>query len=832
MDRRIVLLVALIAAGILASPANGQIDILSGKSLRQPNGQSLAPQNDGPRFTVQATIRPVEGKQPARLMIRAEIESGWHIYSLTQSPGGPLKTKINLEPSSEFRLLGEFQAIPPAQSHTYPDIWPGLKVEEHSGVVTWQAPIEFAATADPSRVQVRGAINAQACNAMACLPPQNVHFTASLAQPSSTSRRTQRVPPRCHSTSPVAVEVKSEDRRPAGSTAFQTKFASIQGKIEPSAVKPGGRARLTLTAVPVKPWHIYALAERDPEIVSKPTLIEIDPVADLRFERPQPSAPPIVEPSEVPGERMVSFYDRPVTWTVEIAVPAEATPGEYPISGLIGFQTCKVGSCDTPRGARFSGILQVGSVASQAPMLLTFSPENYAIVAKAAADRPASSPKYQIKTNTASLPVMILFSLLGGLILNLMPCVLPVIGLKVLAFVEQSGHNRRRILLLNLWYTAGMLLVFMVLATLSVSLNLLWGQRSTGFNIAMCGLVFAMALSFLGVWEIPIPGFVGHGSAVTMATREGATGAFAKGIFTTILATPCSGPFLGSVFQFTIGQPPYVTYLVFASIGLGMASPYLLIGAFPRLVGFLPKPGAWMETFKQLMAFVLLGTVVYIFSAIRSDYLVATFALLVGIWAACWWIGRTPWTVSGRRRALAWLEAAAVAAVVGSLAFTYLTPQKSLLEWRPFSRSELEKLTADGNTVMLDFTATWCPNCILNTKLAIDTRKVADLVEANHVVPMLADYSQYPPEVKEGVRGPVHISDLRPGLQFLRSHDRRSHHRVPPRTPSDGCIVNNAFMCGPGGSRGLRSRTLDLGDAACRLRRHYFWRGGGVPRRR
>ena len=516
------------------------------------------------------------------------------------------------------------------------------------------------------------------------------------------------------------------------------------------AVAPGGRAKLVLTAVPEKSWHIYALADRDPDEISKPTLIQIAPVGGLQFQHPQASDQPTVEPVAVPGAGPVSYHDREVRWTVEIDVARDATPGDYPVSGLIGFQTCNAGSCGPPSAARFTATLSVGA-AQPGETALKFTSAKYAEVAQLAAAAPASRD-YQVANAGAAvrgLPVMILLSLLGGLILNLMPCVLPVIGLKVLAFVEQAGQNRSRILLLNLWYSAGMLVVFMALATLAVTLNLGWGEQfgSTGFTITMCGLVFAMALSFLGVWEIPIPGFVGSGNAANLAAREGAFGAFAKGVFTTVLATPCSGPFLGSVFGFTLKQPPYVTYVIFASIGLGMASPYLLIGAVPRLVSFLPKPGAWMETFKQFMAFMLLGTVVFMFSFMDSTYVVPTFALLVGIWMGCWWIGRTPWTVSSRRRALAWLEGLAAAAMVGSFAFTYLVPHKSLLEWQPYSEQTLDGLTSQGKTVMIDFTAKWCLNCHVNMRVAIDTKKVAEVVETNHVVPLLADWTQRSPEV-------------------------------------------------------------------------------------
>ncbi len=382
----------------------------------------------------------------------------------------------------------------------------------------------------------------------------------------------------------------------------------------------------------------------------------------------------------------------------------------------------------------------------------------YKDAAKAADDRPieSSAATFPAAGSDRSLLVMLAFSLAGGFVLNFMPCVLPVIGLKILSFAEQAGRSRRHILTLNLWYSLGLLSVFMVLATLSSAVNLglhdtnlHWGQQfsSTAFNVTMVGLVFVMALSFLGVWEIPIPGFVGSGRANEVAMRKGAVGAFSKGVITTVLATPCSGPLLGAVFGYTLKQPPAVTYAIFAAIGLGMAAPYLLIGAFPSLIRMLPKPGAWMETFKQMMGFLMLGTIVFFFSFMNRDYLVPTFAMMIGLWAAVWWIGRVSIVEPLSHRLKAWAQGIVVAALVGVASFTWLTPRESLIPWKGFSQAELARLTGEGQTVLVDFTAEWCPNCKLNLRYAIETPEVRELLDANKIVPLLADWTDGSAEV-------------------------------------------------------------------------------------
>ena len=256
------------------------------------------------------------------------------------------------------------------------------------------------------------------------------------------------------------------------------------------------------------------------------------------------------------------------------------------------------------------------------------------------------------------LAVNLALGLASGFILNFMPCVLPVIGLKAMSFVQQSHGDRRRAFLLNIVYSIGVISVFLLLALLSVTLGLAWGEQFSysWFKIGLILIVFAMALSFLGVWEIPIPGFVGSGQASHLASKEGPAGAFFKGVFATILATPCSGPLMGTLFSSTLDAPAPVKFALFFSMGLGMALPYLVIGAIPELASWIPKPGAWMETFKELMGFLLLATVVFLFYTLGDAKLfVPTLATVVGVWFACWMVGRVPLTAPAGSKLSAWV---------------------------------------------------------------------------------------------------------------------------------------------------------------------------------
>ena len=445
-------------------------------------------------------------------------------------------------------------------------------------------------------------------------------------------------------------------------------------------------------------------------------------------------------------------------------------PADAPrsIDALIGFQTCSDTTCDPPWAARLKATIPAGE--NPADARLEFVEARYAEAARAPAEieiasavpaaltvSAVSSPTSVDAAIPLSLPAALLAGLAGGLILNLMPCVLPVLGLKLMSFAQQSGKARREVLQLNMWYCAGLFAVFFVLATLSVAANvglaesnLAWGEQFTSwkFNVAMAGIVFAFALSFLGVWELPIPGFIGE-KAGHVQSQEGPAGSFFKGVLSTVLATPCSGPFLGPVFGFTLTQPTSVTYAVFGAIATGMALPYILVGLFPVLVRFLPKPGAWMGTFKEILGFVMLGTVAYLFTFLSHDYFVPTFTMLIGIWAACWWVGKAQEANGGTIGFGRWVQAATLATVIGSLAFFFLGPVKSVIEWEPFSRQRLAELRRDGATVLIDFSADWCPTCKFNLATAIETRKVKSAIDENRIVPMLADWTDGSPEIKD-----------------------------------------------------------------------------------
>lgn len=724
-----------LAAAYLAvslGTAHAQIDIVTGKPFRPSAEAPVTPETV---VKVSAAIVR-QGDREATLEVTANIAPPWHAYALTQKPVLAVPTEIRLDESPQVKLAGPFRPKLPAET----EVKDNHLFEIHTGQVVWQAPLEVSEGVDWADLQVTGHARIQVCNDQSCLSPTKFPFTALVAANTSDARTGSK-----------------------GSYTHPNIHATLHGSLEPATAAPGSTVKLVLTADPAKDWHVYERADRDSaDLGYKPTLIALTSTSGLQYEASRTTDKVITEASPVPGSPPLRYHANRVTWVTPITIPTDAKPGSYPIEGLIGYQTCLESQCDLPRAARFSGKIEVAAKSGQGNAPLTFSEAKYGEAAKAAAasaGRASASATrvFSSQPEFASLPMVILFSLAGGFVLNFMPCVLPVIGLKILSFAEQAGRSRAQTLALNIWYSLGTLAVFMVLAALASAVNLGlreenlgWGEQfsSTTFNVVMVAIVFVFALSFLGVWEIPIPGFVGSGKAAEAAAREGAFGAFVKGALTTVLATPCSGPALGPVFGYTLNQPPIITFIIFGCIGLGMCSPYLLIGAFPRLIRFLPKPGAWMDTFKQMMGFCMLGTIVFFFSFMDRDYLVPTFAMMVGLWAGCWWIGRTSLVETFDRKLRAWTAGVAFAGLVTWAAFAWLTPHESMIPWQNFSRSELARLNEQGKTVLVDFTADWCANCKVNLFVAIETAEVRDSLARHEIVPLLADMSRESPEIK------------------------------------------------------------------------------------
>jgi thiol:disulfide interchange protein DsbD len=350
------------------------------------------------------------------------------------------------------------------------------------------------------------------------------------------------------------------------------------------------------------------------------------------------------------------------------------------------------------------------------------------------------------------------FALIGGLILNVMPCVLPVISLKISGFVSEAGERPEKAFWLSMAFSLGIISCFAVLAAIVILLRAAGAQVGWGFQfqdyrfiVLISCLVFAFALNLFGVYELSVSAQATQGLA-TLARGQGYGGAFFQGVFATILATPCTAPFLGTASAFAFAQPGWATFLVFLFIGLGMALPYLLLAVNPKWLRYLPKPGSWMLRLKQFMGFLLVGTLlwlVWILGQMRGvDAIVRLGAMLLLI-AILAWIKGSFWTPvsSWRSRVLAATSMLGVLLLAAG-AYGFVT-RPSQLVWQPFSQARLDDALASGRPVFIDFTADWCITCKTNERFAIDTSKVRQEFSKRNVVMLKADWTKGDPEITE-----------------------------------------------------------------------------------
>ena len=379
--------------------------------------------------------------------------------------------------------------------------------------------------------------------------------------------------------------------------------------------------------------------------------------------------------------------------------------------------------------------------------------------------------------HTPAMPSLfeaLLYGFLGGLILNLMPCVLPVISLKIFGFVRQAGDEPGKILRHGLAFAAGIFLWFLGLGAVVVAIKAAGGQatwafqfQNPWFNLAICSVVVVFALNLFGVFEIILPGRAAN--ALSEASEGGGYGgSFFQGMFATLLATPCTAPFLGTALGFAFSQPAVVIFAMFASVAAGMASPYVLLSAKPGWMKILPKPGAWMERVKQLMGFPLLATLIWLLSILGSQKgtagVVWASSFFLCLAFACWLYGAFCGPQSRpRTRAIA-LTGALLAAVLGGWLFigvlfsssqrtsSTATVSSDGIPWVEFSQARLDKLLGEGRGVFLDFTADWCISCKFNERTAIDRPAVREVLKTSGIIPMKADWTNANPEITAALK--------------------------------------------------------------------------------
>jgi thiol:disulfide interchange protein len=394
---------------------------------------------------------------------------------------------------------------------------------------------------------------------------------------------------------------------------------------------------------------------------------------------------------------------------------------------------------------------------------------------------PAQHPRIRMLSQPPSQSLelfwkSLLGAFVGGMILNLMPCVLPVIAIKILGFVKQSNESPKKARHLGIFFALGVIVSFWALAFLVIALQAAghqvgWGSiqfQEPRFLMAMALIVTLISLNFFGLFEIEAPSKIIQGAG-NLSSRSGMTGAFLNGILATLLATPCTAPFLAQAVGFAFTQSPLFVFTTFSAAGIGLAFPYMILAWRPGLLRWLPKPGNWMIRFKQTMGFVMLATAIWLLFNLSSHSTAATFFFagwLLFISFAVWFL-----SAFFERRMVPILI---ILTNISIAAFWHVSPmfaemestsmnqiQTDKIDWKPFSKSALQSALETHQPVFIDFTADWCLTCQVNKKVAIETEAVAQKIKDLHIIPFLADWTRRNDEITETL-----ISFQRSGVPF------------------------------------------------------------------
>jgi len=359
------------------------------------------------------------------------------------------------------------------------------------------------------------------------------------------------------------------------------------------------------------------------------------------------------------------------------------------------------------------------------------------------------------------------FGFIGGFILNLMPCVLPVISLKIFGFIQQAGQSRQRIFRSGLAFTAGIFAWFLALAFLLIALkasgrDVTWGGfqfTNAYFVLGLSVIVLVFALNLFGVFEVSLPQSMTRGLLAT-SERKDNVGSFFQGVFATVLATPCTAPFLGTALGFAFTQSPIVILSMFVAVAAGMSAPYFLLSAQPAWLRFLPAPGPWMVHLKQFMGFLLLATLLFLLYVLGAQrgldgaIWASCFLLIVAI--VCWMKGAfiVPTAPVGKRTfALLLMLLLLLASGVYFIGDKFQSAKIDLAasnapgDWQPFTPERLQSERDQGHAVFIDFTAAWCLTCKFNEKSVLENGAVRDAFQRHGVVRLKADWTNGDPVI-------------------------------------------------------------------------------------
>jgi thiol:disulfide interchange protein len=392
-----------------------------------------------------------------------------------------------------------------------------------------------------------------------------------------------------------------------------------------------------------------------------------------------------------------------------------------------------------------------------------------------------------VSVDSTPLWIMILFAFLGGLILNLMPCVFPVLSMKVFGFLKNIGEEKEKIRAHAKAYMLGILVSFWILVAVLLALksggqHLGWGfqLQSPPFVASLAAILFLFGLNLVGVFEVG-GSIMGVGQSLTR--KEGFVGDFFTGVLATVVSTPCTAPFMGSAVGFALSQNIFVTFVIFTFLALGLGAPYVILAYNPTMGRILPRPGPWMETLKQITAFLIFATVVWLISVVALQAPISYVVILMGslflMGLAAWILHRWSEEAKGRYIAL-FIILAALFFIIAK----HEDPQNALV-WEDFSPSKVEVFKSNRRAVFVDFTAAWCISCKVNELVVFNSTEVKEKLRSHNVALLKADWTSQDPVITQS------LADLgRSGVPTYVIFQPEKDPILLPEVITPGIVIN------------------------------------------
>jgi thiol:disulfide interchange protein len=538
------------------------------------------------------------------------------------------------------------------------------------------------------------------------------------------------------------------------------------------AIIPGHSFKLGVELIMQPGWHTYY---KEPGDAGFPTKIVWQLPAGFKTNNLYWQ-----KPTRFDEAGIVTYgYTNKTLIATEVIPPENLDPSkDIKLSAQIKWLSCK-DTC-VPGQAEAQIHLPISTHAGSATDNLSINTKEFDSANIPNISLPAITPSSAVtpakaKSSTSQILTYFAFALIGGFLLNFMPCVLPVVAIKILSLLEKSDKDSTRKTVIA--FSSGILSSFLLLGLIVVGLqaagqNIGWGFQFQQpiFLMVMSSLVLLFGLSLFGLFDFSFS--LGQEGINDLADKEGVAGDFFKGVLATVLSTPCTAPFLGTALGFAFVESWIVTLTIFLSIGIGMCLPYLVLIFAPQYLKFLPKPGDWMTKLKESFGFILLATVIWLVSIlyyqVPAALVIAFMYFLLSVAFSIWLLHSFTNLASSPKRLLIVRSIAALIVLCAAYFFIYInkdlfiesanpsgsrnSSSLSMAETTSFDQNKLDQALSSGKTVFLDFTAKWCLTCQLNENTVLNTKEVQDKIRSLNVLLLKVDWTKQDPKVTKLIR--------------------------------------------------------------------------------